>query len=246
MQRFYIQKEAVVNNTACIEGSEARHIGKVLRMCEQDSIHLFDEDGTVYAGTIIRKDKQRILVRIDDRCAAPERDDKEIILGQALPKAMKMDLIVQKATELGVSRIIPFSSMRTVARYDSKREQDKIRHWRQIAVASAQQSGMRYIPAIEGVAEFKDLVGRNFDGCLKIILWEEEKKSRLRKVIQQSRDDKKIIFLVGPEGGFAPEEAASAQERGFNAASLGDAVLRTETVSLAVLSILRYEAGDFG
>jgi len=245
MQRFYIEKAAIDNNTVSIEGREARHIGKVLRMCEHDSINLFDAEGTVYTGTIIKRDTKRVLVRIDDRCAAPERDDTIIIIGQALPKGMKMDLIVQKGTELGVSRIIPFSSMRTVARYDARREQDKVRHWQQIAVESVKQSGMRHIPVVEGVSEFKGLLDRNLDGYLKIILWEEENAVRLRQVIKAAGSLKKVFILIGPEGGFDQKEVSSAREHGFTPVSLGEAVLRTETVSLAVTAVIRYEAGAF-
>jgi 16S rRNA (uracil1498-N3)-methyltransferase len=246
MRRFYIDKEHIENNTVTIEGREARHLGNVLRMREQDSIHLFAVDGTVYTGTIVRKDAKRITVRIDTSCAAPVRDDSQIILAQAIPKGKKMDLIVQKATELGVTRIIPFSSLRTIARYDEQKEHDRVRHWQQIAVESAKQSGTRHVPAVEGIVKFPDLLQRSFEGYVKIILWEEEKNCRLRQIFQSSRGEHKTIFVVGPEGGFDAEEVVLARSRGFCAVSLGDSVLRTETVSMAVLSLLRYEAGDFG
>ena len=246
MPRFYIEKESIHNNTVIIEGSEARHIGKVLRLREHDSINLFDGNGTIYTGIIIKKDNKQVQVRIDDRCMSLERHDTNIILGQALAKGVKMDLIVQKSTELGVSRIIPFSSQRTTMRYDEKKAHDRVSHWQKIALASAKQSGIRHIPAVEKVETFKSLAMRNFDGYLKIILWEEENALRLRHVLKTSPALKNVIFLVGPEGGFDAEEVAFARERGFSPVSLGDAILRTETVSMAVLSVIRYETGDFG
>jgi len=246
MPRFYIEKESINNNTVIIEGSEARHIGKVLRLREHDSITLFDCNGTIYTGTIIKKDNRQVQVRIDDRCMALEGHDINIILGQALAKGMKMDLIVQKSTELGVSRIIPFSSLRTSMRYNEKKAHDRVSHWQKIALESAKQSGIRHIPAVEKVATFKSLAVRNFDGYLKIILWEEENALRLRHVLKTSHALKNVIFLVGPEGGFDREEVAFAREQGFSSISLGDTVLRTETVSISVLSVIRYETGDFG
>ena len=246
MPRFYIEKESINNNTVIIEGSEARHIGKVLRLREHDSITLFDCNGTIYTGTIIKKDNRQVQVRIDDRCMALEGHDINIILGQALAKGMKMDLIVQKSTELGVSRIIPFSSLRTSMRYNEKKAHDRVSHWQKIALESAKQSGLRHIPAVEKVDTFKSLAVRNFDGYLKIILWEEENALRLRHVLKTSHALKNVIFLVGPEGGFDREEVAFAREQGFSSISLGDTVLRTETVSISVLSVIRYETGDFG
>ena len=229
-----------------IAGSEARHIGKVLRLRENDSITLFDGDGTIYNGTIIRKDQKQILVRIDDRSVACEQQDNHIILGQALPKATKMDFIVQKSTELGISRIIPFCSMRTVVRYDAQKANDRVRHWQRIAVEAAKQSGTRHIPAVEQIEHFKTLIEHDFDGYLKILLWEEEHALLLRQSLKPSVACRKIIFLVGPEGGFDREEVTLAREHGFTPVSLGAAVLRTETVSIAVLSVIRYEMGDLG
>ena len=127
-----------------------------------------------------------------------------------------------------------------------KQAHDRVSHWQKIALASAKQSGIRHIPAVEKVATFKSLAMRNFDGYLKIILWEEENALSLRHVLKTSPALKNVIFLVGPEGGFDAEEVAFARERGFSPVSLGDAILRTETVSMAVLSVMRYETGDFG
>ena len=246
MQRFYIDKQAIDSGTITIAGSEARHIGKVLRLKERDSITLFDDNGTIYNGTIISKDHKQVQVRIERESRDHDQQEANIVLGQALTKGSKMDLIVQKSTELGVSRIIPFSSARTIMRYDKKQSVGRVSHWQRIALASAKQSGRRRVPAVANITDFDRLVASDLPGYLKIILWEEESAVRLRQVLKQSSSLNPLIFLVGPEGGFAQDEVVRAREQGFITASLGDTVLRTETVSSAVLSVIRYETGDFG
>jgi 16S rRNA (uracil1498-N3)-methyltransferase len=246
MPRFYIDKEAIADGMITISGSEARHIGKVLRLRQHDSITLFDGSGTIYNGTIISKDHKQVQVRIERESSEHEQQEAIILLGQALAKGSKMDLIVQKSTELGVSRIIPFSSARTIMRYDEKQAVNRVSHWQGIALASAKQSGRLRVPAVADITDFDRLVASDLPAFLKIILWEEESAVRLRHVLKQSASLNPVIFLVGPEGGFAQDEVARAREQGFIPASLGDTVLRTETVSSAVLSVIRYEIGDFG
>jgi 16S rRNA (uracil1498-N3)-methyltransferase len=246
MPRFYIDKETLDKGMVIISGSEARHIGKVLRLKEHDSITLFDDQGTIYEGTIVSKDHAQVKVRIERESGTHDQQEAVILLGQALTKGSKMDLIVQKSTELGVSRIIPFSSERTVMRYDEKQAMSRVSHWQRIALASVKQSGRRSIPDVENITDFGSLVARDLPGHLKIILWEEEKKVRLRQVLRQRGALTPVVFLVGPEGGFAQHEVACARKQGFIPACLGDTVLRTETVSCAVLSVIRYETGGFG
>lgn len=246
MQRFYIDKETIDNGTVTITGSEARHMVKVLRLREHDSITLFDGSGTSYNGTIISKDHKQVQVRIERESSDHDRQEAIILLGQALTKGAKMDSIVQKSTELGVSRIIPFSSARTIMRYDEKQAVGRVSHWQRIALASAKQSGRLRVPAVANVTDFDSLVASDLPGYLKIILWEEENAVRLRHVLQQRAPLAPLIFLVGPEGGFAQDEVARAREQRFIPTSLGDTVLRTETVSSAVLAVIRYETGDFG
>ncbi len=218
----------------------------MLRLKERDSITLFDDNGTIYNGTIISKDHKQVQVRIERESRDHDQQEANIVLGQALTKGSKMDLIVQKSTELGVSRIIPFSSARTIMRYDEKQSVARVSHWQRIALASAKQSGRRRVPAVANITDFDSLVASDLPGYLKIILWEEENAVRLRQVLKQSPSLNPLIFLVGPEGGFAQDEVVRAREQGFITASLGDTVLRTETVSSAVLSVIRYENGDFG
>jgi 16S rRNA (uracil1498-N3)-methyltransferase len=168
------------------------------------------------------------------------------VLGQSIPKGKKMDLIVQKAAELGTTAIMPFYSIRSIPRFNAKKEEEKINHWQRICVEAGKQSGRLPIPTVEPIQDVKQLAKRNFSGFLKLILWEEEKERQLKKVLNQNSRRGPIVFLIGPEGGFAKEEVDIAVQNGFIATGLGKTILRTETVSIAILSILHYEAGAFG
>ncbi len=246
MPRFLIDKNNILNNRITIDGEEARHIAQVLRFRANDPIALFDREGTVYQGVIAKTGRRQVQVEIIDRMVTAQEDGKRIILGQALPKSKKMDLIVQKCTELGISEIIPFYSARSIPRFDERKSGDRVRHWQKIAVASVKQSGVARIPSVERIVDFKNVVTRDYPGYLKIILWEEEAGLRLRNVLEQDLTLHHIIFLVGPEGGFTVEEIELAKEHGFVSISLGDTILRAETVSIALLSIVRYEMGALG
>jgi len=173
----------------------------------------------------------------------PEVPASRIILGQALPKFQKMDYIVQKATELGVSSIIPFVSSRSIEGECADRLRLKRLRWQKIAREATKQCGRRLVPAVEKVTVFRDVVQAKRENYLKIILWEDEKKTGLREMLIGSYHSKNAVVLVGPEGGFTPGEIELAEGCGFQPAGLGPHIMRTETASLYVLSVLQYEWG---
>lgn len=246
MARFFVDKKDIREDYITISGSEAHHIGTVLRLGINDEISLFDQVGTEYRGIIVEKSRRTICVKIKDKTPCEYEDSISIVLGQSLVKGKKMDIIVQKATELGAAVIIPFRSMRSIPRLDEQSATGKAAHWQKIAVEAAKQSGRLPAPQVEHVQAFRELIGRNFDGFLKIILWEKETERTLHAVLAQNPDPTSVLCLVGPEGGFTPEEVHSAMRHGFIPVSLGKAVLRTETASIALLAILQYEAGRLG
>ncbi len=246
MARFFVDKKAIKNDSIIISGSEAHHIGTVLRREINDEVSLFDQDGTEYRGIIVEKSYRTIQVKIKDKMPFAEEAAIKIMLGQAVVKGKKMDMIVQKATELGAARIIPFRAMRSIPRYDEKGTSRKIAHWQQIAVEAAKQSGRRLVPEVEPLQTFPELIRRDFEGLLKVILWEEETERPFHALLKENRGQKSVLCLVGPEGGFTREEVEAAMRHGFISVSLGRAVLRTETVCIAVLAILQYEAGMLG
>ncbi len=246
MRRFFLEKNSVKEGKAIIRGSEAKHIGKVLRLGVGDTLYLLDENGWEYQAAIISKSSK--LVEVELLKKSPPRDDPliTVVLGQALPKAKKMDFIVQKATELGVSTIIPFFSERTIPSLDD--DQLKKRHirWKRIALEATKQCGRLVVPHIEEMLPFKEILKEWSDNYLKIILWEDEKNIKLKQVLSENQPHQRIIILIGPEGGFTAEEVDMARQAGFKSVSLGKYILRTETVGLCLLNILQYEWGEMG
>ena len=246
MRRFFLEKNRVKESKATIRGSEAKHIGRVLRLGVGDTLYLLDENGWEYKAEIISKSSK--LVEVELLKKSPPREDSSItvVLGQALPKAKKMDFIVQKATELGVSTIIPFFSERTIPSLDDKQLKKRRIRWKRIAAEATKQCGRLVVPQIEEMLPFKEILKEWSDNSLKIILWEDEKNIKLKQVLSENQPHQKVIILIGPEGGFTAEEVDMARQAGFKSVSLGKYILRTETVGLCLLNILQYEWGELG
>jgi 16S rRNA (uracil1498-N3)-methyltransferase len=243
-RHFFVEKNKIKKGRAFISGDEARHIGTVLRRTAGDAIHLVDEDGCEYCAVIVACSAKRIEVALLEKHPPPEPSHRHIILGQALTKFQTMDYIVQKATELGVSAIIPFLASRSVLRLSNEQLRLKCLRWQKIARESTKQCGRRAVPPVEQILSFSDMVRSSGDNLLKIILWEDEKNTGLREVIHGS-DMHHSMVVVGPEGGFTNQEVALARHGGFRSVSLAGHILRTETAALYVLSVLHYEWETF-
>ena len=244
MRHFIIEQKSIQDDKAIITGSEARHVSRVLRRDVGDRLNLVDEHGVEYLAVIISKNQQDLEVKLLEKYPPPKESPIKVLLGQALPKARKMDYIVQKATELGVHTIIPFFSTRTVPRLHGERQEKKCERWQKIALEASKQCGRKIIPKVEEILTFEEIIENWEDNSLKIILWEDEKNNRLHTVLKNLQQFKKIVVLVGPEGGFTDKEIAAARERTFQSAGLGSSILRTETAAVYLLSVLHYELGQ--
>jgi len=245
MPRFFINKKNIFNNTIIISGDESRHILKVLRLKLNDLITLFDAEGTAYESVINAVRKDEVTAQILKTSKNSSFNTSEMILAQAVLKAKKMDIVVQKSIELGISRIIPFFTSRTIPKWTQKKCAEKVDHWNNIVTASIKQSGIRKMPHVDPIISFDELVSSDIK-MHKLVLYEKEKKSSLKNVINNIRLPSDIIIMVGPEGGFAVNEINKAIENGFITAGIGNLILRAETVPITVLSILQYEAGNLG
>lgn len=245
MRRFYLDNPPV-SATVTLTGEETRHIVRVLRLKRDDEIVLFDATGAAYSGLIAERTADAVTVRIIETFAADSPDAPRVVLVQAVLKSQKMDLIVQKSTELGVSRIIPFFSSRCITRWDRDKAAHKQHHWQQIAISAVKQSGVRRVPVVDEAGNFEEALAGPFDGFLKVLLWEQEKTVGFGSLLAAHRPCTGIVFVVGPEGGFSDAEAEMARRHGFITAGLGATILRAETVPLAVLAIIGYETGTIG
>ena len=244
MKHSIIERKNIKDDIALITGSEARHVGRVLRLDVGDTINLLDEKGWEYRGVITAKKTQVIEVKVLEKYPPRKESPIKVVLGQALPKARKMDYILQKATELGVDSVIPFFSSRTVPQLDGDRKEKKGERWGKIVFEATKQCGRTGIPQVEKIVTFEEVMKKADDNSLKIILWEDEKNNRLHNVLKNLQQFKKIIILVGPEGGFTEKEVAVARNHGFLSVGLGSFILRTETAGIYLLSVLHYKLGE--
>jgi 16S rRNA (uracil1498-N3)-methyltransferase len=243
-RHFYLDRSTIKKDRACLTGDEARHVAAVLRMRSGDAIRLVDQEGWEYRAVLDGVSARRVEVVLLERRPPEGAPSRRIILGQALPKFQKMDYIVQKATELGVSGIIPVLASRSIDRANSDQLRIKRLRWQKIAREAAKQCGRHLVPPIEKVSSFHDVVKSERDNSLKIILWEDEKRIGLKEVVSRSRNYTNAIVLVGPEGGFSAGEIELAAACGYQPVSLGRHIMRTETASLYVLSVLHYEGEE--
>ncbi len=237
--RFFISRDQITSDRAVVSGEDVRHIVTVLRMKTGDELLLCDGEGTEYLARISGVNKREVEAEVVSR-SKHEAGSPRITLGQGLPKSDKMDFIVQKATELGVSAVAPLATERTIVKI--KDEAKRTTRWQKIAREAAMQSGRADIPAIRPIQSFRDFLITHDPGPLTLSLlpWEEG-TTPIKDVLRASRDVKNVVVLIGPEGGFSQDEAALAQSKGFHLVSLGRNILRTETAALAVLSMIGYE-----
>jgi 16S rRNA (uracil1498-N3)-methyltransferase len=205
-------------------------------------VTLTDPKGNDFRARILRVSETEASILIFDAFPLPTESSLEIILLQALPEKERMELIIQKATELGVSDIIPFQSQKSISLKEREAKQRKAHRWQQIAVKAVQQSRRARVPRVRDCRPLQEVFGDCMGDGLKILLWEKEGED-LRDVLRQ-RPYQKIYVMVGPEGGFTEEEVRLAQEKGFIPVKLGQRILRTETAAITVAAILQYELGD--
>lgn len=232
MHRFFVNKEQI----PVITGSDAHQIKDVLRMKTGDKIDLLDGTGAVYACRIKTIQKNKVDCEILEKRAPGEELPIKLALAQCLPKGKKMDLIIQKCTELGISRIIPTLSERSIAKAG------KPERWKKIAKEAAEQCGRTSIPEISPLTKFEDVLKLKTPCALALIPWELEKEITLKQMLKD-RKSSDIFVLIGPEGGFSRKEIELAVDAGFTPVTLGKAILRTETAGMAILAAIRYELG---
>jgi 16S rRNA (uracil1498-N3)-methyltransferase len=224
-----------------------RYIKSVLRMKKGEHVILFDGAGWEYEAEIKTFLTDGISIEVLKKSRIPDKAVK-ISLFQALPKAHKMDFIVRKAAELGADRIVSFQSARSVPRLSPDKALVKISRWQSIATEAARQCGRADIPEIRGTVSFEEMLTYSKRESLKIIFWEEESQRGIKEVL---RDEKyagvsDISAVIGPEGGFSREEVERAADKGFISVTLGMNILKVETASLTILSIIQYEKGILG
>ncbi|MDO4562736.1 MAG: RsmE family RNA methyltransferase [Clostridia bacterium] len=242
MANFFTARENIHNSTARICGDEAAHILRVLRMKKGDALTVCDMEGFFYDGIIESIENKDILVSIGERYAAQSEPDVFLTLYQAVTKGTKMDLVTQKATELGVSRIVPVLTKRSVAKMESANKAERLCR---VAMEACKQSRRGRVPEISGVITFEEAVEEMKESGLAVLLYEDEATLSLRKALEGS-NVRSVSLFIGPEGGFEADEVALARSVGIKSASMGKRILRAETAAISACAIAMYALGEMG
>lgn len=239
MANFFVDKEAFLCDPIVVDGEEANHMIKVLRMKAGDSLTLFDGEGNCADGEIEGIEGKSVSVRVLKRYASESEPKLKITLFQGIPKNPKMDMIIQKATELGVTRIVPVNTKRIVAKID---KEAKIERLQRIAFEAAKQCGRAYVPRVDSPVSFDKAIEMLRELDAAIIPYECEKDGKLADCIPEGIETLGII--IGPEGGFEATEIEKAEGAGVKRVTLGKRILRTETAGLIASALCLYIAGD--
>ena len=239
---FFVPNEQIGDREIVIIESDVNHIKNVLRMTVGEKLTVGDgKNSTEYICEIMKIEENTIRLNIIDRNEAYTELKSKIYLFQGLPKSDKMELIIQKAVELGVSEIIPVVTTRTIVKLDSKKEQSKVKRWNGIAESAAKQSKRAVIPEVLASMKFEQALTYAKDKAIKLIPYElAAGMAGTRQVLEQIETGQDIAIFIGPEGGFAQAEIEKARQEEVIPISLGKRILRTETAGLTILSILMY------
>lgn len=241
MPKFFTARENITETEIRIESEDARHIKKVLRLSEGDEITVCDGRGTDYTAVIDRFGEDGIICRIKESRVCGAEPKTAVTLYQGLPKASKMDYIIQKTTELGITRIVPVKMARCVVKVENEAAQNrKLERWRKIAGEAAKQSGRGIVPDIGEIMTFDEALEDMQRAELCFAPYECEREARLSSVLEGARGVKSAAFMIGPEGGYDIAEYEKLRGAGVKTITLGRRILRTETAGEAVLAMTMY------
>ena len=249
MPKFFVENNQIKNDTIYIKDKDVNHIKKVLRKNIEDEITICNKNTKQdYLCKITNIEENEITCKILKELETNVESNIEVSIFQGLPKADKMELIIQKSVELGVHDITPIEMKRCVVKLKEKDKTKKIERWQKISEVAAKQCGRNYIPKINNIENLKEISEKIKDYDAVLVAYEEEKENTLKNELKLLKKDNqennkkiKIAIVIGPEGGIDKEEINALEKNGAKIITLGKRILRTETVALNVLSIIMYE-----
>lgn len=245
MPKFFVTQDKIKDNEIIIDTEDVSHILRVLRLRIGDSITVCDGQGMDYEAEISRIEQKQIICTINEKKKSSSEPNIEVTLFQGLPKASKMEYIIQKTTELGITKIVPVKLSRCVVKIDNKKDEaKKIDRWQKIAESAAKQSGRGVVPEIGGIVTIDEVIALSKDFDLFFVPYECEEQRTLKEILTSKPNVKKVGFVIGPEGGFDLSETDKLHQNGIDTVTLGKRILRTETAGEAVLAMTMYEIGD--
>jgi 16S rRNA (uracil1498-N3)-methyltransferase len=243
MHRIYFSVSNIKDNRMSITGEKARYLTSVLRCGKGDELIIFDGKGSCYRTTILKADKREVIAEVIEKFPCDTESHINITLVQGLLKGEKMDMVIQKTTELGVKEIIPVVTERS-----QLRETRRVTRWRKIAEEASRQSGRSVIPIIHEPMNFSDAFNLlQPSNRIKGILFYEQGGMKLSEAVSSFVPRLSSIYLfIGPEGGFTKEEVTLAKEKGLIVTYLGRRILRAETAAISAVTLLQFLLGDMG
>jgi 16S rRNA (uracil1498-N3)-methyltransferase len=249
MQRYFLRPGQFQGQTVTINGDDAHHLLRVMRAEIGDEVICSNGADREALVRITSWDKTSVTGEAVEELPMTAEPAAQVWIAQSLPKGDKMEIVIQKGTEIGAARFLPFLSERTVVQYDAKKEAKRTERWQKIAKEAAEQAHRNRVPEIEAVLSWKQLLEQAEQVDAAWICYEKEDGKQLRAAIQEILAGEKrtnFLFAVGPEGGFTEQEIQQAEEAGFVSVSLGKRILRTETAAMVGLTCLLYESGEMG
>ena len=240
LTRVYVDAALESGADITLPGGAAAHLMRVLRLRPGAAVTLFNGQGGEYLASIARIKRTEVTVSVGEHQPIERESPFPLTLAQGVSRGERMDLVVQKATELGVSRLVPVLTERSIVRLDEEQSGRKSSHWRAIAIAACEQCGRNRLPQVALPARLAEFLAAPAEGTLRLLL----SPSALRRIEDVPRPGSGATVLIGPEGGLSEAEQADAQAAGFMAVNLGPRVLRTETAAIAALTLLQREFGD--
>ncbi len=244
-RRILVAARLAPGTVATLTGNERHYLATVLRLKPGTELILADGAGREFIGSIDRVDSDGVEIAIGDELPALQPEGPVITIYQGMPKGEKLELILQKGTELGVGSIVPFYAARSVPRLRDERIEGRLARWERIAREAARQCGRPDTPQLGLAGNLADVL-RMGEHSVKLLLWEGEKAVGLRQLLADTPRPDNVAVIIGPEGGLTGEEVAAAREAGYRSVTMGTRILRTETAGLAILAILQHVWGDLG
>jgi 16S rRNA (uracil1498-N3)-methyltransferase len=251
MQRYFVER--IDESTLKLDGDDARHLSAVMRAKPGDEFIACDGKGRDVLASVEEIGKDFVKAAVVRELTDSAEMAWEVTVAQSLPKGDKLETVIQKGTEAGAIAFVPFLSHRTVVQYDERKEAKRLERWRKIAKEAAEQSHRSALPDVEAVSSWKALLARIPEFDLALLCYEEEGRAGtgLKPMLQTFKEAAKaerprVLILVGPEGGFTPQEAEEAAAKGAKPVGLGRRILRTETAALYALACIAYESGELG
>lgn len=237
--RIYTPQPLSADSTLALDEAASHHLARVLRFQLGQTLTLFNGDGSEYAATISAIDKRNVTVKIESANFIERESPLAIHLGIAISKGDRMDLVIQKAVELGVTSITPLISERVEVRLQGERAEKKLQHWQGIVIAACEQCMRNKLPQLNPITSLHDWIDREQSECKFVLHHRSETR------FDEIKKPQSVALLIGPEGGLSETEIAAAERKEFSSLRLGPRVLRTETAPLAALALIQFCWGDF-